>query len=695
MTAPAKTELLAPAGSAEAFFAAMESGADAVYCGLKEFSARAKAKNFTLAELARLATYCHQHQKSLYLALNTLVKEAELPRLIDTLAELATMGINGLIIQDLGVWRLCRRHFPQIPLHASTQMTVHNAAGVTMLEEMGFSRAVLARELTLDEIRAIRRQSKIELEHFVHGALCFSISGQCFFSSYLSGQSGNRGRCAQPCRRRYLNRQQPGYYFSPSDFCALDLLPALQEAGIMSLKIEGRMKSAEYVARVVAAYRLALDAPPRGRKEALSEAHELLAGAYGRPTTKGFLTGQISARLADPAQHGTLGQPIGTVASVRGGSLGFTSGDRLHVGDRLRVQPQNDQAGSGFTVKELLVDEKRVKVAKAGEFVRVTLPDKLFCRPGDSLFKVGGKALFTLSPETCQNRLAEVVAPAVPAELAATVAGERSAALADLLPPASPAAATPRLTVRGRTMADLALLDEPSVGQLELPLTPANLEHLAKAGRRLAGREARIGWEIPPILWEGEWGEYRRAVQMVANQGYTRFRINNLGHLPLCAGLAGITLLGGCRCYALNSQAALAWQELGLAELASSVEDDKQNLTALLARPLPLAVTVYAPATLFLSRIPLRLKPGTVLHDEKEQGYRLGIDEGLTTVRAEQDFSLIGRLAELRALGAGHFLLDLSHLGATSARGREVLAAYGADRPLDHTSAWNFDRSLA
>ncbi len=696
MSASQKTELLAPAGSAEAFFAAMESGADAVYCGLKEFSARAKAKNFTLPELDKLTTYCHQHGKRLYLALNTLIKEAELPQLIDTLAALATIGIDGLIIQDLGVWRLCRRHFPQIPLHASTQMTVHNAAGVKMLEQMGFSRAVLARELTLTEITAIRKQTTIELEHFVHGALCFSISGQCFFSSYLTGQSGNRGRCAQPCRRRYLHRQQPGYYFSPSDFCALELLPELTGAGVMSLKIEGRMKSAEYVARVVAAYRLVLDASARSRKEAVAAAQEILVQAYGRKTTKGFLTGHLPTKLADPAQHGTLGQPLGTVASVRTGTLGFTTNERIHVGDRLRVQPQNDQAGSGFTAKDLLVGEKRVKAAKTGEFVRVTLPDKVFCRPGDMLFKVGGKPLFTLSPESCQKRLSEIIPTSIPPDLAATVAAQRTAAQAALLPAKVPApVAAPRLTVRGRTVTDLALLDEPGIDELELPLTPANLEQLAKTGRRLSGREERISWEIPPILWEGEWPEYRRAVQMVAHQGYTRFRLHNLGHLPLFVGLSNLTLLGGFRCYTLNSQAALAWLELGLTELAFSIEDDKQNLAALFARRLPLAVTVYSPATLFLSRIPLRLKPGTLLHSDKGEGYRIGTLAGLTTVTNEQDFSLLGRLQELRALGADHFVVDLSHLGATSARGKEVLAAYGADRPLPNTFAWNFDRGLA
>ena len=165
-------------------------------------------------------------------------------------------------------------------LHASTQMTVHNAAGVRMLEQMGFTRVVLARELSLAEIAAIRAQTRLELEHFIHGALCFSFSGQCYFSSYLGGKSGNRGRCAQPCRRRYRYRRDDGYYFSPNDLSAIDLLPQLAEAGVISFKIEGRMKSAEYVANVVAAYRMALDAAPDRRADAVKQAKVLLKDSY-------------------------------------------------------------------------------------------------------------------------------------------------------------------------------------------------------------------------------------------------------------------------------------------------------------------------------------------------------------------------------------------------------------------------------
>ncbi len=696
-----KTELLAPVGSLESFFAALENGADAVYCGLKDFSARAKAKNFTLAEVEKMAAHAHRQHRSLYIALNTLIKEKELPQLVGILADLAGIGIDGLIIQDLGVWRLARNHFPQLPLHASTQLAVHNAAGVRMLERMGFTRAVLARELSLAEIAAIRQQSTIELEHFVHGALCFSVSGQCLFSSAVSGMSGNRGRCAQPCRRRYLNREQPGYHFSTSDFSALSLLPQLLKAGVVSLKIEGRMKSAEYVARVVAAYRLVLDAPESGRKQAMQEAEEQLALSFGRKATKGFLTGSVPSAIADSATQGTLGKHLGQVTSLRGGMLGFTTGDRLHVGDRIRVQPQNDQAGTGFTVRELWLEQKKQKVVKAGDFVRVRIPDKGgFFQVGDTIFKVGGKAAFTLSPEGCRATLDQVVVPEKSSAYKEILAQARIQALTGLLPASAPQAAPAQaLTVRGREPQDMRVLDEPDVAEFELVLTPETMASLKKVDHRREEWQGRVIWEIPPMLFGVEWDEYRRAVGMLAGQGFQRFRLNNLGHLPLFAGLSGLTLLGGFRCYTLNSQAALAWQELGLAGLTVDLEDDRKNMQELFRRAAhlpPLAIAVYSPLVVMLSRIPVRgVRPGAVLRAEGGEGYRVFQHHGLTEVLAEQDFSLLGHLAELKGMGCARIIVDLSQCGALSARGKQVLASLAADQPLPETTPFNYQRGLA
>lgn len=695
-----KTELLAPAGTIDGFFAAIDQGADAVYCGLKDFSARARAKNFTQGEVERMARYAHQLSRRIYITLNTLIKEAELPRLTEVLGFLDDIAVDGVIVQDLGLWRLARLHFPRLALHASTQMTIHNAAGVKMVEQMGFTRAVLARELSLTEIAEISSQATIELEHFVHGALCFSISGQCFFSSALTGNSGNRGRCAQPCRRRLLNRQRPGYHFSTSDLSAIELLPQLIQAGVMSFKIEGRMKSAEYVARVVAAYRLMLDARPEDRKSALKMAQEHLELSFGRQTTKGFLTGFVPTGIADSTQQGTLGRQLGEVASFRGGMMGFTARERLHAGDRIRIQPQNDQPGIGFTVRELFWEKKKIKVVKAGDFVQVKMPEKGFFRVGDAVFKVGGRPLFTLSPVACQERLDKVdLSPRSEGELKQREASVRQA-LAALLPKVTPEpAAISEVTVRGRDLRDIELLDDrQQVAFLELPLTSRNLAALHGEEKQLNRMHDRLIWEIPAMLFSPGWIEHRRAVRMLHGLGYRRFRISNLGHIPLFSGLADVLLVGGFRCYTLNSQAALAWHELGLSGLTLSLEDERDNISDLTQRPLtiPLALTVYSPVTLLLSRIPLKgLRSGNVLHSDKEEEYRIITSSGLTEVMSGQDFSLLGRLQELRDMGCARVIVDLSHCGAVSAKGRQILANLAADQPLAGTFTFNYLQGLA
>lgn len=374
-----------------------------MYAGLQEFSARARAKNFSLAQMERMLAYAHGQNRRIYVTLNTLVKEKELPQLVDTLAALAGMRVDGVILQDLAVARLIRNHFPSISLHASTQMTIHNTPGVKMLEELGFQRAVLARELAVDEIAAIAAFTPVEIECFVHGALCFSISGQCFFSSLLGGHSGNRGRCAQPCRRLYSHRGKEGHYFSTSDLSAIDLLPDLIKAGVKSLKIEGRMKSAEYVATVVEAYRTVLDAPEKSHKEALAIAKGMLKYSFGRTPTKGFLASQQPDDIANPWQKGGTGRYIGQIKSVKGKSLIFETRDTLYVGDRLRAQPKSDMAGQAWTLRELVHNRRKCMEAPAGSLVEVETPFSFSA--GDSIYKVSSKEAYTLSDSACQRRL--------------------------------------------------------------------------------------------------------------------------------------------------------------------------------------------------------------------------------------------------------------------------------------------------
>lgn len=253
-------ELLSPVGDFECLKAAVQNGADAVYFGASEFSARASAKNFNLDELKKAIQYAKLRDVKTNLTLNTLIKNDEFEDAVFVASKAYEFGIDAIIVQDLGLAKFLINNFPDLPIHASTQMTVHNLEGVKILEKLGFKRVVLSRELSSLEIKNICENSNVEIEAFVHGALCMSYSGRCLFSSMIGGRSGNRGKCAQPCRLPYElicnnNILDKGYLLSPRDLCSLEFLPELVKSGVKCYKIEGRMKTPEYVATVTRIYR--------------------------------------------------------------------------------------------------------------------------------------------------------------------------------------------------------------------------------------------------------------------------------------------------------------------------------------------------------------------------------------------------------------------------------------------------------
>ena len=254
-----KCEILAPAGSMESVVAAVRSGADAVYIGAKDFSARASAENFSIDEIKDVTAYCRERGVLVYLTLNTLIFDTELRDALELCQKAYAAGIDAVIVQDLGLASLIKRSMPDLPLHASTQMSVHTPSGAKALKELGFTRVVLARELSKAEIKEIADAVDIQLEVFVHGALCMSVSGQCYFSAMLGSRSGNRGRCAQPCRLPFKVKGGNGYALSLKDSSLISYLKELEEMGVKSAKIEGRMKRPEYVAAAVRACREGLD----------------------------------------------------------------------------------------------------------------------------------------------------------------------------------------------------------------------------------------------------------------------------------------------------------------------------------------------------------------------------------------------------------------------------------------------------
>ena len=282
-------ELLSPAGSPEAVIAAVQNGADAIYMGLGNFNARRGAKNFTDEEFERSMRYCRIRGCKVYVTLNTLVNDREIAQAVESARLASELGADGIIIQDLGLAYAIRQALPDIPLHASTQMSIHNLAGVEAAAEMGMTRAVLARELSLEQIKFITQHASIETEVFVHGALCFCQSGQCYMSALIGRRSGNRGMCAQPCRMQYsLGGRMDDYPMSLKDNCLVDRLRELEDAGVACLKIEGRMKRPEYTAIVTKIYSKAL----KEHRQPSEEEMETLEKAFSRQGfTQGYFNG--------------------------------------------------------------------------------------------------------------------------------------------------------------------------------------------------------------------------------------------------------------------------------------------------------------------------------------------------------------------------------------------------------------------
>ena len=366
-----QVELLSPAGDFETALAAFAAGADAVYCGLADFSARAFAKNLSEDELRSLVAYARAKGRKVYVTFNTVLDEDQIGDAIRTLARLDDIAPDALIVQDLGVARICRRHFPSLALHASTQLVAHNLEGTLALRDLGFSRVVLARELSLAEIASIaKRCGGLELECFIHGALCYSLSGLCLFGAMEKGRSGNRGKCPYCCRQACQGR----YPFSMKDL-RLDVdARRLADAGVASLKIEGRMKSPLYVASVTKHYREILD----GSQRTVTTAD--LETVFSRRTTELYLNGP-AADVIDPVSLGHLGTPIGTVKRVtkdRDGRawLRFHTMRALERHDGLQFAAPDGGKPIGFGVGEMRQAISRANVFEvaAGTDVEVLLP---------------------------------------------------------------------------------------------------------------------------------------------------------------------------------------------------------------------------------------------------------------------------------------------------------------------------------
>ena len=593
-------ELLAPAGSMEALRAAVCNGADAVYLGADTFNARMNARNFSAADLQEAVVYCHVRGVKVHLTLNTLVLDREMPRAAELIRLAASCGVDAFIVQDLGVVSLCRQLAPDVPIHASTQMSIHSLEGVLEAAALGCSRVVLARELPAEEIAHICKKSPVEIEVFVHGALCMCYSGQCYLSSVIGRRSGNRGQCAQPCRLPYgYGRfESTRYPLSLKDNCLAGELDELRRMGIASIKIEGRMKRPEYVAIVTRAYRTVLN----GGKLMPSDLQELETAFSRQGFTDGYFRGQTGSDMFGRRQEGE--DTADLFASAR---ATYEQGEPQRIGVRFYAMIRRGEPA------QLAVEDPDGNLCRT----RGPVPEQAVYRsltPQDleqQLKKTGGTPYLCTAVRSSLDPDLMLPASAINAmrrDVIAELTAKRGRAAPARLnaydepPRYDGIAGEPQLTIAVRTAGQITsrmLSMKPTV--LYVPLSEL-AEHPDLPQR--VSVETQLAAILPRVIWSGELAPVARQLRTVYEMGVRQVLAGNLGQLHI-ARAAGFAVRGDFGLNIVNSRAMRYLREQGL---------DSQLLSFELTLPQIRDISKAVPAELLIyGRLPLMLMENCVM----------------------------------------------------------------------------------
>ena len=589
-------ELLSPAGSPEAVIAAVQNGADAVYLGLGEFNARRGAKNFTDDEFEKAMRYCRIRGCKVYVVLNTLVNDRELQGAVESAALASELGADGLIVQDLGLVKSIRHALPDIPIHASTQMSLHNLAGVEAAAEMGVTRAVLARELSLEQIRFISKNASIETEVFVHGAFCFCHSGQCYMSSLIGRRSGNRGMCAQHCRLQYsLGGRMDDYPLSLRDNCLVDRIQELEEAGVACLKIEGRMKRPEYSAIVTGIYAKAIKEHRKPSREEM----ELLEKAFSR---QGFTQGYFDGSKKD--MFGVRGEPDKESEKI------FAATRKAYADGELRRVDVHfyTVAEKGERIKAIAFDDDGNKAMALGPVPeranRQGLTESYLT---EQMFKTGG------TPYNCvENRAKADPGLYLPAseinELRRTLVSQLSEQRAK--PPARRRGRLPETPKNVPAISDPAVIFQvltedqltPELAELkpDYLYVPALVmaEHFDKV-RPFIEQGARPVAVLPRVITDDQSREIHAALEKLFDFGVNEALVGNLGHIFLARSV-GMKLRGDFGLNAFNSHTLDVLSRAGFLSATASFELRLAQIKAM-AKPLDTEIIIYGRLPLMVS----------------------------------------------------------------------------------------------
>ncbi len=666
-----KPELLAPAGSLESFHAAVDGGADAIYIGLKDFNARIRAKNISAKTLSFMTPYAHRKNVRIYVTLNTLAKRVDLPPLLDTLHQLRQIGVDAVIVQDLGTVYLARTHFPELALHASTQMVFHNAESLKTAEKLGFERVILPRELTLQEIHTIADSTRLGIEVFVHGAICYSISGLCLASSFLGGMSGNRGRCTQVCRRAYsVSGNKKSFVFSPGDFQAAEYLGELKKAGVSSLKIEGRMKSAEYVHTVVSAYRGLLDG-------ALSdeEAGELLGLDMGRSKTSFFLNGTTNNDLITPERPQGTGVYLGPVRRRSDALIELSCDHSPASGDRIRFHDARGEEGDTAVVES---------VETHGASKRLRIRENITIPRGSHAFLIRKKSAGNWGKRKIDG------APVPFSERCPGTSRLLKSSLGKTTRP-NGGESEHRVYLRVDKSGWLKMNSNRPVSGWILDFSPGELLEIAQEMNQPEATSLANTWiSLPPFIPQEALSQWKEVITTLGRAGFRKWVCNHVGQRTLFRH--NEQLLAGDTVWCLNPAAATQLEKLGFTGFMYSAEDDILNIKACGSPKGFFTLFSYVPG--FISRIAPALELETPFTDSRGAQFFCKKRGELYYTINERPLSLTHRRDLLSTTGIRNFILDLRFSLPHKKTLQTVLDAYYEKKKMPESTLFNHKAGL-
>ncbi len=678
-------ELLSPAGSLDALRAAVCNGADAVYFGSENFNARRSAKNFTLDELPETVRYCHVRGVKVYLTVNTLVSDREMRAVAQTVAAAARAGVDAFIVQDFGVVSLCRQIAPSVPLHASTQMSIHSLEGVKQAAAMGITRVVLARELSKEDIAFICRNSPVEIEVFVHGALCMCHSGQCYMSSVIGRRSGNRGQCAQPCRLPYgFDRFEEKYPLSLKDNCLIDYLRQLEVMGVASIKLEGRMKRPEYVATVTSVYRTALD---EGKVSV--QGRQALQAIFSR---QGFTQGYYEGKIG-PEMFGVRSTKEGSAALLQAARASYENVEPQRVpvrfyaivsaGQKLQLAAQ-DEAGNVAKVQGGVPEPAQYR-----ELTREELEARLAKTGGTPYVCAGARCVIDrgLSVSAAEiNRMRREVLAQLSALRGRSVPPETGAYTE--IKKFTGTKKAPLLTVsvlKTSQITPAMIKMKPAVLYAPISEICANPDFY-----RPLLSQMTVAAVLPRVAFDSEAAALTADLGTLTRVGVRRVLTGNLGQVALLKQ-KGFEVAGDFGLNLFNSRAMSFAKEMGLVSATASFEMSLPQLRDL-SKPLPTELLVYGRLPLMLTENCLmKNRAGvcschsgqTKLIDRIGEEFRV-VRDGNTcrsVILNGKKLYLLDKKEDLRALGLWAVRLSFTTENAAEIDG--VLSAWRSGAPFD------------